>query len=98
MKSEDIKHIDELIEFMDAEAEKWGRQASPQVTVTGKGIKEQWELAKEFPHAVFYMEGVDDGICEDTGGKRINFFMKKMWFTKEGNVTERPADLGSKSL
>lgn len=92
MKEENVTNIDDLVELMDAEAIKWGRTDSPQVTVNGKGIEEQFGNATFFPWAVHYLIAMQEGVNDETGAEIINFHMKKMWFTEEGDVTERPEE------
>ena len=91
MNSEDITTVDELAEFMTAEAALWGRDDSEQKTVNGDGIRQQWEDRDKFPYPIFYLK-YSDVVEEDTatGGKRVQFDLKSMWFTEEGNVTDRP--------
>jgi len=100
MNSEDITTIDELTEFMTAEAALWGRNESEQKTVNGHGIRQQWEDRDKFPYPIFYLAYSNVLVTDDTFefspelppvGKRVQFDLKAMWFDEEGNVTKRPA-------
>ena len=85
MNEEDIKTIDELIEFMDKEAELWGHADSENATANGRGIKTQWdahlEAERDFPCMIFYMEGKEPTLEEISatpfpradGTKQISF-------------------------
>jgi len=95
MNSEDITTIDELTEFMTAEAALWGRDDSEQKTVNGAGIRQQWADRDKFPYPVFYLrydtETTKTAELPD-GVHRAIFNLKAMWFDEEGNVTKKPND------
>jgi len=95
MNSEDITTIDELTEFMTAEAALWGRDESEQKTVNGDGIRAQWADRDKFPYPVFYLmykPGFADAdeSDPDDGRKRVQFDLKAMWFNEDGFVTKGP--------
>lgn len=87
MKSKDIKNLDDLITFMDAEAKRWKRENHDSSCVHGRGIKKQWEEAvKEgkYPAPIYFMES----IMKDE--KNARFEIKCAWFTKGGTITSKP--------
>ena len=97
MNIEDVKTIEELAEFMDAEAALWGRTESEQKFVHGEGIRSQWHERINFPFAVFYMLGRDatkeeisDNPFPSENGRQIIFNLESMYFDEEGNKTEKP--------
>lgn len=86
MNIEDVKTIEELAEFMEAEAALWGRADSEQKFVNGAGIRQQWHERINFPMAIFYMISQSD----ETSPTGTAFNMKSMYFDEEGNKTARP--------
>lgn len=97
MNIEDITTIEELADFMTAEAALWGRSGSDQKFVHGAGMREQWHERINFPYAVFYMlgrEATEDEITDNPfttqSGRHVIFNMEAMYFDEDGNRTERP--------
>jgi hypothetical protein len=76
MNIEDVTNIDELIEFMTAEAALWGRTESDQSIVNGAGIagqRSKAEAAGKFPAQLYFMAVTDHGIDTEfnDGRKRL---------------------------
>ena len=98
MNEEDITTVTELAEFMTAEAALYGREDSEQATANGKGIMQQWEARDQDPYMIFYLlgrEATEDETANNPfpradGAPTVIFEMKSMWFTDDGNVTDRP--------
>lgn len=95
MKHEEIKSVIELVELMNAEAEKWNRFDYPQNTVHGRGVKEQWRVITEkdeFPLPIFVMIHNNDVEVErPDGSTRTGVFeMEAFWFNNKGERVERP--------
>ena len=82
-----ITNINELISFMDDEAAQWGREDATQITVNGKGIRKQWDDLTEYPSPVYYLKYNAEPV---ESPHRARFDLTSMWFTEEGNVTDRP--------
>ena len=79
MNIEDVTTVEELAEFMEAEAALTGRHDEEQPYVNGRGIRKQWHERINFPFPLFFMVA---------NGNEHN--LKSMWFDIDGNRTERP--------
>ena len=95
MTEEDITTVEELAEFMTAQAILWRREDSELKAVNGAGIRKQWHERINFPYSILYVVG-KEGEAGDSPFQmaddrpHVNFEMKSMWFTEDGDVTERP--------
>lgn len=89
MNETDITTVEELAEFMEAEAALTGRHDSEQLSVNGAGIRKQWHERINFPYLVYYMVGGEVEPHPD-GTKRVNYEIKSIWFDIDGNKTDRP--------
>ena len=98
MNETDITTIEELAEFMEAEAALSKRHDSEQLYVNGEGIRRQWHERINFPFAIFYLVGreadendiANDPFPRPDGVPKVIFEIKSMWFDIDGNKTDRP--------
>ncbi len=102
MNIKDVTTIDELTEFMNAEAALWGRAESENAVTNGPGIQQQWnaQLAanKDFPCMILYMVGKAlsaNEIAENPfpladDSPHVVFEITSMWFDDAGDKTDRP--------
>jgi len=82
-----MKHVDDLVEFMDVEATRYGRGLllTESLTINGKGIREQFDTCEGWPNMIFYLVGKDADN---------EFDMKAVWVTEDGTICDRPSSIG----
>lgn len=96
MIKEEIKTVEELVEAMNVEAERWGRTEAENATVNGAGVKQQWQGIigrdeDEFPLPVHALMEDPTPVARPDGTMAEHHFqMYAFWFNFNGERVERP--------